>query len=48
MKRSSSVLLGSDNTLYNRKMMLKVLAGKAKGRTNSERLFALVLFSLAV
>lgn len=40
------VLLGSDNTLFNHKEVSKLLAGQAKGRANSERLFALVLFEL--
>ncbi len=40
------VLLSSDNTLFNRKMVGKLLDGQAQGRTNSERLFALVLFEL--
>lgn len=40
------VLLGSDNNLFNRKVLIKLLEGQAKGRSNSERLFALVLFEL--
>jgi len=39
-------LLGSDNTTFDRKEVGKLLAGQAKGRVNSERLFALVLFEL--
>ncbi|NOQ95452.1 MAG: asparagine synthetase B, partial [Desulfobacterales bacterium] len=40
------VLLGSDNTLFNRKAVSTLLDGQAKGRANSERLFALVMFEL--
>ncbi len=40
------VLLGSDDTPFNRKEMGKLLEGQAKGRSNSERLFALVMFEL--
>ena len=39
-------LLGSDNTLFDRKEVSRLLAGQATGRVNSERLFALVLFEL--
>lgn len=39
-------LLGSDNTLFDHKVVNELLAGQAKGRSNSERLFALVLFEL--
>ena len=39
-------LLGTDNTLFDRKEVGRLLAGQAKGRVNSERLFALVLFEL--
>jgi len=39
-------LLGSDNTLFDRLEVSKLLAGQAQGRLNSERLFALVLFEL--
>jgi asparagine synthase (glutamine-hydrolysing) len=39
-------LLGSGNALFDRKMVVKLLDGAAKGRTNSERLFSLVLFEL--
>ncbi len=39
-------LLGSDNTIFDHKEVSKLLAGHAKGRVNSERLFALVLFEL--
>lgn len=40
------VLLGNDNTLFSRKMLNNLLDGQAKGRSNSERLFGLVLFEL--
>jgi asparagine synthase (glutamine-hydrolysing) len=39
-------LLGSDNTMFDHKEVGQLLAGQAKGRVNSERLFALVLFEL--
>src|ERR1035437_4552334 len=39
-------LLGSDNTMFDHKVVSTLLAGQAKGRVNSERLFALVLFEL--
>jgi len=40
------VLLGSDNTLFDHKVLSNLLAGQAKGRANGERLFALVMFEL--
>jgi asparagine synthase (glutamine-hydrolysing) len=40
------VLLGSDNPLFSRKIVSKLLDGQMKGRGNSERLFALVMFEL--
>lgn len=40
------VLLGSGNVLFNHKVVSKLLEGQAKGRANSERLFALVMFDL--
>ena len=40
------VLLGSDTTFFNRKVVGKLLEGQQKGRANSERLFALVVFEL--
>lgn len=40
------VLLGSDNTLFDHQAVSELLDGQAKGRVNSERLFALVLFEL--
>jgi asparagine synthase (glutamine-hydrolysing) len=40
------VLLGSDNTLFSRNVATELLEGQAKGRANSERLFALVMFEL--
>ncbi len=39
-------LLGSDSTLFSRQALSELLAGQAKGRLHSERLFALVLFEL--
>jgi asparagine synthase (glutamine-hydrolysing) len=38
-------LLGSD-AFFNRKLVIDLLEGQAKGRSNSERLFALVMFEL--
>jgi len=40
------VLLGSNNDLFCRKVVSSLLDGQAKGRVNSERLFALVMFEL--
>jgi len=40
------VLLGSDSSLFNHKVISNLLEGQAKGRANGERLFALVLFEL--
>jgi asparagine synthase (glutamine-hydrolysing) len=40
------VLSQSDNCIVNRKMAVGILDGQAKGRTNSERLFALVMLEL--
>ena len=40
------VLLSSENTLFSHAVVNKLLNGQAKGRANSERLFALVLFEL--
>ena len=42
----SDVLLSSDSTVFDRRMVEKLLKGQARGRPNSERLFALVLFEL--
>lgn len=39
-------LLGSDSTFFGHRAVSALLAGQAKGRLNSERLFALVLFEL--
>ncbi len=39
-------LLGSDDTVFNREVVSGLLDGQARGRANSERLFALVLFEL--
>jgi asparagine synthase (glutamine-hydrolysing) len=39
-------LLEAKDTLFNRSFMKELLAGQDKGRANSERLFALVLFEL--
>ncbi len=40
------VLLDADACLFDRKAVSQLLAGQAKGRANTERLFALVLFEL--
>jgi len=40
------VLLGSGNAFFSRKVVSKLLDGQAKGRANTERLFALVMFEL--
>jgi asparagine synthase (glutamine-hydrolysing) len=40
------VLLGSASPLFSRKVVSSLLGGQAKGRANSERLFALVMFEL--
>jgi asparagine synthase (glutamine-hydrolysing) len=40
------VLLGSANALFNHKVVSSLLDEQAKGRANSERLFALVMFEL--
>ena len=42
----SAVLLSSENTLFSHAIINKLLDGQTKGRANSERLFALVLFEL--
>jgi len=39
-------LLGSNDTLFNRQYVKELLDGQTRGRANSERLFALVLFEL--
>ncbi len=39
-------LLSSDNPLFDRNEVRQLLAGQEKGRMNSERLFALVMFEL--
>jgi asparagine synthase (glutamine-hydrolysing) len=41
-----SVLLDSKDSIFDRKMVIDLLKGQSKGRANSERLFALVLFEL--
>jgi asparagine synthase (glutamine-hydrolysing) len=40
------VLLGAEGNFFDRKAVAALLDGQAKGRANSERLFALVLFEL--
>jgi len=40
------VLLGADNALFSQKVVRKLLEGQARGRANSERLFALMMFEL--
>lgn len=39
-------LLGSSSTFFNREVLVRLLDGQEKGRSNGERLFALVLFEL--
>ena len=40
------VLLGTDSTFFSHSAVSKLLDGQARGRANSERLFALVMFEL--
>jgi asparagine synthase (glutamine-hydrolysing) len=40
------VLMDSNQTIFDRKTVLKLMHGQAKGRANSERLFALLMFQL--
>jgi len=40
------VLLGSDGSIFHRRFVADLIDGQARGRSNSERLFALVLFEL--
>lgn len=40
------VLLGPENTFFDRKVASELLAGQMQGRANSERLFGLVMFEL--
>jgi asparagine synthase (glutamine-hydrolysing) len=40
------VLLGSDDGLFDKQALARILNGHARGRNNSERLFALVMFEL--
>jgi asparagine synthase (glutamine-hydrolysing) len=40
------VLLEPGNILFSHKMVSNLLDGQAKGRANTERLFALVMFEL--
>jgi asparagine synthase (glutamine-hydrolysing) len=40
------VLLGSDGGLFDKRALARVLDGQARGRANSERLFALVMLEL--
>lgn len=40
------VLMSSENILFDKRVVKKLLDGQSKGRANSERLFALVLFEL--
>ena len=40
------VLLGSSNTIFNRTFVKALLEGQDRGRSNSERLFGLVMFCL--
>jgi len=40
------ILLGSDGSIFDRRFVADLIDGQARGRSNSERLFALVLFEL--
>lgn len=40
------VLLGTDSSLFDHKVVRKLLDGQSRGRANSERLFSLVMFEL--
>jgi len=40
------VLLGSDGSIFDRRFVADLIDGQVRGRSNSERLFALVLFEL--
>ncbi len=40
------VLLESDGSLFDRRFVIRLLDGQARGRSNSERLFGLVMFEL--
>lgn len=40
------VLLGSDNPIFDRRFITTLLDGQKKGRSNSERLFSLIMFEL--
>ncbi|PCJ59297.1 MAG: asparagine synthase (glutamine-hydrolyzing) [Planctomycetota bacterium] len=45
-KYFQEILLDSNNSFFNRNEVSKLLEGQSKGRSNSERLFSLVLFEL--
>lgn len=40
------ILMGPENIMFDKKVVKKLFDGQSKGRANSERLFALVLFEL--
>jgi asparagine synthase (glutamine-hydrolysing) len=46
LKYFEEVLLSSSDSLFDKKEVLKLINGQKNGRSNSERLFALVLFEL--
>jgi asparagine synthase (glutamine-hydrolysing) len=46
LKYFEEVLLSSNDSLFDKKEVLKLINGQKAGRSNSERLFALVLFEL--
>ena len=45
-KMTKDILLGSSDSSFNRKYIENLLTGQASGRSNSERIFALVMFEL--
>lgn len=46
LKYFEEILLSSNDSLFDKKEVLKLINGQKAGRSNSERLFALVLFEL--
>lgn len=40
------ILLGFDGSIFDRRFVVDLIDGQGRGRSNSERLFALVLFEL--
>lgn len=45
-KYFKEILLDSDNTFFNKRYIEKLFAGQQKGRSNSERIYSLVVFEL--